>query len=1035
MPEGSNVEVSSFVLWNDRADREARTEKQRIGWENLKDYIREKEVEMRMASVKKQKDVSKKVLNLIERITNFEARLVKTVVNDLIKTLDRVSLPVAKHPVGLDTIKNLLINKLNLNSMDEVVKVGIWGIGGIGKTTVAKAVYNQIYTDFEAASFVSDVRTTAAAEAKGLKRLQNQILKDLIKIDEKVNSVDQGMSLFRDRLGGMRVLLILDDVDAVDQLNALVGDWLAPGSRVIITSRDRRILIAAPMPSECIHEMSGLEINESLQLFSWHAFLRASPTPNYEYLSKRIVEACKGHPLSLEVIGSFLYAHQDDTGCWTETLQNITINPEIHRKLYISYSSLSDDEKEIFVDIACFFIGEQKRLPILFWKSLYNMVDIAVSNLSMKSLIKIDDEGVFDMHDHFRDLGQTIAEKEREGTRLWKAAHLSTLSNNINLSRLQLKGGNLHRLERLYRPGLRYLHLQKVHIEGMTEDTGAMLPPSLIWLRLENCTFATGKNKAINKLLAAIRKKYRAQRKKGHSRFVGNMKQLKIMQINGSNIHSKSCLFSLLNLEQMQYLDLGRCILLNNLPDTIGSLSKLQYLNLRGCRRLNSLPDTIGNLSQLQHLDLRWCESLNNLPDTIGNMSQLQSLDLRGCKRLNNLPDTIGNLSQLQFLDMEWCESLNNLPNTIGNLAQLQHLKLIRHEKVNKLLDIGNLSQLQCLGLRESGVFNNLPDTIGNLAHLQLLYLGGCEMLNNLPDTIGNLSRLQHLYLRECGRLNNLPDAIGNLSQLQLLHLEECKRLNNLPNTIGNLSQLQFLYLRGCGSLNNLPNAIGNLSQLQHLDLSECGSLNRLPDTIGNLSQLQHLDLRACGRLNSLSATIGNLSQLQRLDLGGCESLNELPDTIGNLSQLQHLDLTECGRLINLPDSIGKLSQLQHLDLRECGSLNSLPDTIGNLSQLQHLDLTQCDRLNNLPNTIGNLSRLQNLYLTQCERLNNLPANIGNLSQLQHLDLGGCERLNNLPDTIGNLSQLQYLDLRACWNLNNLPHTIANLSATNVFRF
>ncbi|GLJ30528.1 hypothetical protein SUGI_0604350, partial [Cryptomeria japonica] len=196
-----------------------------------------------------------------------------------------------------------------------------------------------------------NVRTTAA-DAIGVTNLQKQILKDSTKKDETVDNVDKGISLFKDRLGGKRVMLILDDVDSVGQLNALVGDWLAPGSRIIITSRNIHILNVAHVPSECIHEISGLEINEGLQLFSWHAFLRAYPTPNYKDISTKIVEAYKGHPLSLEVIGSFLHDKQNNEGCWTEALQNIILHPEIHDRLYISYSDLSNTEKEIFVDIA-----------------------------------------------------------------------------------------------------------------------------------------------------------------------------------------------------------------------------------------------------------------------------------------------------------------------------------------------------------------------------------------------------------------------------------------------------------------------------------------------------------------------------------------------------------------------------------------------------------------------------------------------------------------------------------------------------------
>lgn len=151
---------------------------------------------------------------------------------------------------------------------------------------------------------------------------------------------------------------------------------------------NKHILHVVGVSSECIHEMSGLQTNEGLQLFSWQSFLRASPGPTYEALSKRIVEACKGHPLSLEVIGSFLYDKKNDPDCWTEAFHNIALHPNIYEILKISYSGLSEEEKEIFLDVACFSIGEHKRYPIAFWKSIYRSVHTAISNLSLKLLVK-----------------------------------------------------------------------------------------------------------------------------------------------------------------------------------------------------------------------------------------------------------------------------------------------------------------------------------------------------------------------------------------------------------------------------------------------------------------------------------------------------------------------------------------------------------------------------------------------------------------------------------------------------------------------
>ncbi|GLJ22677.1 hypothetical protein SUGI_0427220 [Cryptomeria japonica] len=567
---------------------------------------------------------------------SFEAQLVKKVVNDIIKTLDRVPLQVAKYPVGLETVKKDIIQKLHLGSAQTVVRFGIWGIGGIGKTTVAKAVYNEACNDFDAASFVFNVRSTS------LTKLQGQILKDLVNYEEELYSVEKGKYLLTDRLRGIRALVILDDVDDRVQLEALAGHWLSPGSCLIITSRDRHILNAAHISSACIHEMSGLEESEGLQLFSWHAFLRPSPITGYEVLSKRIVQACKGHPLSLEIIGAFLYDKQNDTDidCWNEILDNFTVNKDIFKTLKISYKDLSAEERDIFLDIACFFIGERTTNPILFWKSMYKNVHIAITNLSMKLLIKIDEKDVFDMHDLVREMGRMVAEEEQ--TRQWRTAQSSSSSKNVsNISGLRLYKGDLRSLKMLGTPRLRYLHLEQMHIEDSLDN----LPPSLRWLKVDSCSFPKTMYSSIlfKDLILTMKKKFAS--------VVDSIPQLRIM-------------------------DLTDCRSLQNLPDNIGHLSHLQSLNLSGCLKLDCLPNTISNLSQLLYLNLSYCERLVYLPDSIGNLSQLQYLNLTCCRILIELPDSIGKLSQLKQLSLSWCEKLESLPESISNLSKLGKPKL-----------------------------------------------------------------------------------------------------------------------------------------------------------------------------------------------------------------------------------------------------------------------------------------------------------------------------------------------------------------------
>ncbi|XP_059064661.1 disease resistance protein RPV1-like [Cryptomeria japonica] len=271
-------------------------------------------------------------------------------------------------------------------------------------------------------------------------------------------------------------------------------------------------------------------------------------------------------------------------------------------------------------------------------------------------------------------MGRIIAEKEKDGNRRWEAAHL----RKIDFIRLTVNEGNPQRLHMIYRHNLRYLHLQNVTIEDMTENT---LPSSLIWLKLEDCTFATGKYRAIKKILAAIREQ-------GHSTPADNSWQLKIMQLKGcSNLDSIpiSSLFSFPCVQLLQHLDLERCRGLDYLPDTICRLSQLQTLNLAWWDMLNELHPKIGNLSQLQHLDLKGCGSLNNLPPSIGGLSHLEYLNLEMCYNLKNLPDTIGDLPQLQHLNLEACFNLKDLPHSIGALSQLQHLNLKMCYTLNNL--------------------------------------------------------------------------------------------------------------------------------------------------------------------------------------------------------------------------------------------------------------------------------------------------------------------------------------------------------------
>eukprot|EP01018_Ginkgo_biloba_P038353 Gb_29339 [translate_table: standard] len=379
-----------------------------------------------------------------EATSGYQGKLVKQIVMDVLKTLDIKWLDVAKHPVGLEQRKNELIELLKVDDPSgRVLTVGIYGMGGLGKTTLAKALFNDIHSRFEASSFVSDVKESAQ-QFIGLTNLQIKILKNLTKESIKVDSIHHGKSQMRNRLGCKRALVILDDVDDHKQLDALrPSDCFGERSRIIVTTRNKHILNVGQAYKA--YAMEALEYGQVLELFSWNAFLRVRPDTDFSDLSERIVHACKGLPLSFIVIGAHLYDKKDDRECWDEALRRI--------------ESLQDEASG--------------------WNA-----NTAVKNLTLKSLITVDKYECFVMHDHLRDLGRRIVKEEsveepvgmgvecNQGTATVRGLLYSGMDNGTR-SDVKFSIESL-----VVMTNLQFLLWNGIYIEGKMEE----LPPTLKWL-------------------------------------------------------------------------------------------------------------------------------------------------------------------------------------------------------------------------------------------------------------------------------------------------------------------------------------------------------------------------------------------------------------------------------------------------------------------------------------------------------------------------------------------------------------------------
>ncbi|KAG2272874.1 hypothetical protein Bca52824_067429 [Brassica carinata] len=802
--------------------------------------------------------------------SNFDddAVMIETIVTDISnKFNDSTTSNDSNSLVGIGTHTKEIESLLALES-DEVRMVGIWGPSGIGKTTIARALYKKLSSKFTHAACIESIEGKFEQnyrDAHAFKlHLQEQLLSKTL--NQKGLKVDH-LGVAKARLKDKKVLVVLDDVDDLKQLEAMTDKtcWFGPQSRIIITTKDKKLLVAHEINH--IYQVGFPSTSEALEILCLSAFRQNSPSSGFEDMAIEVTRLAGSLPLGLCVFGAYLRGMSRDH--WINALPRLrtSLDGEIGKVLRVSYEALCEEDQGLFLHIACFFKGERINDVVDCLAESRLNVNHGLQVLFDKCFISKDESGRLVVHNLLEKLAKEIVRKQSvsdPGKRQFLVdAHdiCDVLEENAGTETIRGIDFDLSEVradliidERAFE-GMSRLQFLRFRKRGLYENTKLLLPQGL--------KFRASKLKFLEWYrfpLTCFPREFQPRRlvklmmedSKLEKLWEGSIPLpcLKLIELSSSDYLKE--LPDLSNATNLKVLRAGFCSSLSEIS-SIGKSTSLEELHLSGCFQLIVIPSSIGNAINLKTLNVQVCQGLVELPSSIWSLKKLKKLLIAGCPNLNHLGS-----------------QLRSFPDISGNITEFDMSDTAIEEFPSSIMAFSCLRKLSTMTVESLRVFPDVPDTI------EVLLLGNTG-IEEIPPSIQNLSRLTELSMPLCKKLKVLPTNV-NLQSLSSLDLSSCTQLRTFPEIS---TSIRYLNLSDT-AIEEVPSSIWSWSRLLELNLEDCRSLrvfHSFPDNI----EVLDLDLS-----NTVSG--GDL----RINLKGCKNLVSLPNIPYFVSSL---DASNCESL------------------------------------------------------------------------------------------------------------------------------------------